>query len=918
MTRVVIILGCIFMALQCGAAAESPAAHVKTQSALYPADVRGQARANASAHAWAAAVRDDLTTAAQPWRDMSDDALWALMFSPTIERSWMVWSNGQCPACGQDVPMYTWKMSALERPWKVQCPHCGEFFPKNDFGAFYESGLDAQRIFRPEKADRALLFNTEHPDAADPLRLFGVDDGDGYAEGEKRWRFIGAYLIYGQWKQAVLGGIRVLAAAHLLTGDPEYARKAAILLDRVADVYPDFDYAAQGYVYEKKISRGYVSVWHDACEETRELVMAYDMIFEAIQQDAALVAFLSDKAAAHGLANPKRSFTDIQRNIEDRILRDAITNRPKITSNYPRTEIAVAVIHAVLGGPEHMAAFDQEVNGMLAKATAVDGVTGEKGLAGYASYTIQALAMFLAEFDKMDSGFLPEMLRRCPRLRETFRFHIDTQCLGRYYPQSGDSGAFGAPSADYIGVILQKPGYHGVGASRWTHAPPSPYAFMGRMTELTGDPAYVQIAWRDNGRSLDGLPHDLYVKDAAAAQAAFAAVIDTYGSDVRLESVNKQEWRIAILRSGVEQNARAVWLDYDSGGGHGHNDALNLGLFAHGLDLMPEFGYPPVQYGGWDSPRARWYLMSAAHNTVVVDGKNSAPGGGNTTLWRVGNNFKVMRADAAACNQERRFERTVALVDVPPDAFYVVDLFRVEGGADHTLFMHSHFGEAQAEGLTLRDAPDYGHGSIMRNVRMDDAPVPGWHVEWRVEDRRKLLPEPADIRVRYTSLTPDCAAGLAEAWISPGLYNATEEVWIPRMLARRRGDAAAALASTFAGVIQAYSGAPTAQAVERLTLCNATGETLSDAHLAVRITLADGTQDIFIARDPAILPPGEQVGIPERQIQTDADCCLLRYDAKKNVAYAALCQGSYLRAGSYQLALPAMTAFYEIAAETAD
>ena len=31
---------------------------------------------------------------------------------------------------------------------------------------------------------------------------------------------------------------------------------------------------------------------------------------------------------------------------------------------------------------------------------------------------------------------------------------------------------------------------------------------------------------------------------------------------------------------------------------------MNLGLFARGLDLMPDLGYPPVQFGGWDSPRA--------------------------------------------------------------------------------------------------------------------------------------------------------------------------------------------------------------------------------------------------------------------------------------------------------------------------
>ena len=82
-----------------------------------------------------------------------------------------------------------------------------------------------------------------------------MDDGDGYVEGEKRWRFIGAYLIYGQWKQAVLGGIRNLAAAYVITGERIYAHKAAVLLDRVADLYPRFDFGTQG------VMTGTAAVW---------------------------------------------------------------------------------------------------------------------------------------------------------------------------------------------------------------------------------------------------------------------------------------------------------------------------------------------------------------------------------------------------------------------------------------------------------------------------------------------------------------------------------------------------------------------------------------------------------------------------------------------------------------------------------
>ena len=55
----------------------------------------------------------------------------------------------------------------------MQCPHCSELFPKNDFAAYYKSGLDENNDFRHILADRSLLVN---PDGSN----FGVDDGNGW------------------------------------------------------------------------------------------------------------------------------------------------------------------------------------------------------------------------------------------------------------------------------------------------------------------------------------------------------------------------------------------------------------------------------------------------------------------------------------------------------------------------------------------------------------------------------------------------------------------------------------------------------------------------------------------------------------------------------------------------------------------
>lgn len=886
--------------------ATQPARTTKHGSTLYPPAIVQQLRDNAARDPWAAGVRDNLVKAAKPWMDRSDDELWSLMFGPGITRSWMVWSNGHCPACGQGVPMYTWKCDALNKPWKVECPHCQEFFPKNDFHKFFKSGFDPRGVFVPAKADRSLLFNTEHPDPADPKHRFGVDDGEGYVEGDKRWRFMGAYQIYGQWKQAVLGGIRTMSAAYLLTGDTAYAHKAAIMLDRVADLYPLFDYEEQAVCYERRLgSNGYVSIWHDACEETRELVMAYDMIFEAVRGDANLVTFLSRKARECGLENPKSTFADIQRNIEGGILNDAIINRRRITSNYPRTEITVAIIHAVLGGDDNKVAFDRTVDAMLEKATSVDGVTGEKGLSGYTVFTIQGMAMFLAEFSKADPDFLARLLKRHPRLKETYRFHIDTLCLGRYYPTCGDAGSFASISGGYAGMPLTTSFANPTSFPSWTCAAPSCYSLLWNFYRCTGEVAYLQTLYRANGDRLDGLPFDLYAKDPAAFRKAVGEVIEKEGSEIRLPSVDKQQWHLAILRSGQGADARAVWLDYDSGGAHSHADGMNLGLYAKGLDLMPELGYPPVQFGGWDSPRARWYTMTAAHNTVTVDGQNTSPGTGQTTLWFDGRQVHAIRAAGPAVNQGRRFERTVVLVDVSPSDFYVFDTFRVAGGADHAKFTQSHFGDAAATGLNLQPAADYGHNTQMRNCHMDPKPQPGWRVDWTLDDHYKILPAGSQVRMRYTDLTSDAQAGLVEGWIVAGGYDSSGEVWIPRVVVRRQAEAGRPLESTFVSVIEPYAAQPIATSIRRLALQSVSGATLADSNVAVLVALADGRRDVIIARDPEDTAATGLLRQADYDIQTDADLTLIRLKSDNTVESVAIGRGSRASCGKLDVRVPA-------------
>lgn len=849
------------------------------ESLFYPEGLVQKARQNTSQFEWARQVHNRMVQEAEPWMRFSDDELWGLMFGNTLKRSWMVWSNGHCPACEEGVPMYNWQIDAINLPWKLRCPHCAEIFPKNDFYAFYQSGLDDNGIFDAELADRSLLFHADHPDPNDPLHRFGVDDGNGYRADGNIWWFVATYLIYGQWKQVVKGGICKLADAYTVTGDVMYAHKAGVMLDRVADLYPTFDFEREGVLYEKPAAAGYVSTWHDACEEARELFMAYDQVRDVLVQDQALANFLQEKAEQYQIEVSKRRPEDVMHNIEMRLVRDTIDHADKIRSNYPRQEIALIVAHTVLDWPNNRDLVMALIDEMVATSTAVDGVTGEKGLAGYASGVIQSLAQFLETFERVENGFLDEMLTRHPNLKQTYRFHLDTWYQQQYYPRVGDTGVFAQKTLQYVGV----------GFAKDIRLLPSMYSFLWRMYERTDDVGYVQALYRANASGVDGLPYDLFVDHPEDFQKAVQQVIDQNGTVIDNKSTNKADWHLALLRSGKGDSERLLWLDYDTGGRHGHADALNVGLFAKGLDLMPDFGYPPVHRGGWSGDLFDWYLCTAAHNTVVVDGKTQEkPVDGVASIWGVGKCFRTVRASCEGVYNIEKYARTLMMVDVSDSDSYVLDVFDVMGGCDHAKFMHSQFANVVTMGLTLEADDDYGYATQMRNFKCDLNPEMGWSVDWQVVDHYGYLKEGQDVHVRYTDMTTNAQAHLAEGWVALGFDN-NDEAHIPRLMVRRQGEEN--LASTFVGVIEPYEGEPLIASVQRLPLMTPIGVEASDNWVAVEATLADGRRDLLIA-----LCGADDAALVAWDLDLVGTMCWVRKDIAGNVTHVTL-YGESVRVG---------------------
>lgn len=884
---------------------------------------------------WAEAWKQQAVTAAEPWRAMSDEALWALVFSPRLTRAWQVWSSGHCPVCRTPLPEYTWVIDAVARPWKTRCPKCLEIFPKNDFAAYHRSGLDETGLFDPARANRALLFHPEHPDPADPRHGYGVDDGEGWTDGTHRWRFIGAYLIYGQWKQLIIGGITRCAAAYLATGRAEFAHRALLVLDRLADIYPLMDFSTQGLVYESAGHAGYVSTWHDACEEIAELALAYDAVRPGLAEADDLATFLAAKARRFRLGSAKDSPAAIQDNIERNLLRHTAEHEARIRSNFPRTDLAMLRIHAILGNDA--AGTETRLQAMLTRATAVDGVTGEKGLNGYAAWTSSGIFEFIAHLAITNEARCRELLAQHPRIHAGVRFFLDTWCLQKYYPSCGDAGAFTQPQTQLAGLNFEsylpdadastsKPGLGPQFLPR-----PSPHALLWALYQATGDMDMLRLSRLGNDSADGQLRFGLLGQATPAAQEEYARVLTPCGAELQQTSIDKPEWHLAILRSGHGSHQRALWLDYDTGRSHHHFDGMNLGLFACGLDLLPDFGYPPTGYGGHETPEALWYIHTAAHNSVVVDGK-CQPGphwtgevlaAGHNDLWAENAWTRGLRNNAPKMYAETtQYERTLWLTDINEAAFYVLDIFRVLGGSDHAKLTHSGRAQLHMPGLATAPAENFMPGALVRNLQLAPRAPAAWVADFDITDphnyrnraAQKLKGSPETVvdeisdvttsapvvHLRLHDLTAEAEAGTLECWVNDGGYNANRVTWIPAVMTRRRG-AAGSLASTFVAVLEPFEGAAGIRSVRRAALQTADGRALGAAHVALAVELVDGRTDYYVMLNAgphhgegAEWRPAMPVRVPEWGLETDAEACVLRTRPDAPTA-TLLCRGTFAR-----------------------
>ncbi|MBQ6901747.1 MAG: S-layer homology domain-containing protein [Oscillospiraceae bacterium] len=185
--------------------------------------------------------------------------------------------------------------------------------------------------------------------------LWCVDDGWGYAPGNAwtvnntnadKWTFIAHYAHNGFWMAGaniVRDALQSLRLAYVYTGEEKYGRLGAVMIDRMADLYPEYsstdwvdstgtkrNWNSLAYAFtDSSFNTGKISndIW-DAGIAT-ELALSYDA-FWPMYDDPEVQNFIAEKEAqypgilVHPVTGEDRLPKNSNKNIRDNIERDLI------------------------------------------------------------------------------------------------------------------------------------------------------------------------------------------------------------------------------------------------------------------------------------------------------------------------------------------------------------------------------------------------------------------------------------------------------------------------------------------------------------------------------------------------------------------------------------------------------------------
>ncbi len=780
-----------------------------------------QARANVARYPAARALAEGYIKDADYWVDWTDEALRDVVTGAEVPRAFDCCPAG-CPIHGRKIfevtgNSYPWIIDPKE-PFKVKCPIGGETYPSNDYGKFYHSGFK-------DRSD----FNGPY-----------VDDGRGWVapDGQRYW-FV-AYWNHWLWMMHgtaphpnLATGLASLARAYLLTGDARYAHKAAVLLRRIAEVYPNMDHESQSRFGEILAAKGerYTGKVVNAIWESYLIAgfaEAYDAIWPSLDGDAALQRLYGQ----HGPA--LRAF------IEANLLEDGIDAyyEWKTRGNYgmhQRSLLVLAIVRQHGDNARYLASIIDEPGGTMFMGLRY-ALTSLLWRDGEPYESPEYNAHWVANLSQL-ATLLPRLGRdvaTLPRLRRLFDAPLEAVAIGKYTPAIGDSFTVYGGTAIEENLTAYQLAY-----------------------QLYHDPSYAQVlagfgaAGATGFRDFNALLHPPVEVQAPAAPGRYlppqpSRLLSGFG--------------LGLLNDPADTTALSLY--YGLHVTHSHYDRLAFDLYAHGQPMMPELGYPDAM-NELVPGVFTWSLNTISHNTVTVDA-GTQPGNvaGTVELFAVGTWARAMAVDAPGTYPQCDvYRRTQVMVDSGGGRSYVVDVFDVRGGRQHDYSLHGPPGKFTLAGGDWRvqetgtlAGENIQVGEIYDDPKLGAKNYQGGYMAYRgsgfqhLAGVRRLVrgdvlgdythekDAKAKLRVR---LLPQAGQEIivAEARVSPVKFPQA----VHYMIARHAARAGETLESRFVSVLEPNDGEGLLTAVERIEL---------PGGVAVVASRPDGGADVIVVGAP--------------------------------------------------------------------
>ncbi|MBQ2741341.1 MAG: S-layer homology domain-containing protein, partial [Oscillospiraceae bacterium] len=821
---------------------------------------------------------------------------------------------------------------SLERMWKIQCPACKRLFPSNDFELLYSRGLvngnyDVETARKNNaiavaNGEKDALVNELYPELYNPQsescnidprtgdaidgKMWGVDDGWGYHTGrtyDNGIEEVHTYVSYFAYKipNIVAHRVQDFGEAYIYTGDAKYGRAGAILLDRIADVYPDaftneffsLGFATGGGGDDRGKFTGRIS---DA-ERADVYALAADALYPYLQtEDPELIKYLSAKEKEFNYENKKTSAQDVWNNWKDNLLWESFKaiKTCHLLGNTGYHQSAAAGIMLVLdeeprsseildwlytGAPTYgngVVEYDSNPGGNVAhnflELIDRDGMGNEAS----PSYNLTWVFHFndLAKYIRLYTDDPQYDLYQNPKFMQMYRAAVPIVLTKTHHAQIGDSGS--TATIEFLG------NYESV---------KSGFYYM-KDTPVGSDIAeYIYLR---NGDSAEGLHYDIFTENPESMQKDIEELVK--GSTAR-ESEMLAGYGFVILRSGDEYGDKALptyknnmrdfwmWFGVNGNWSHAHQDALNLGIEAYGLNMAPDLGYS--ESSGSLPSRWQWVRATISHNTVVVNEKNQVPHGKRSATplhFDDSGDVKVMDIDASEAYDETSiYRRTFVMVNAGDDVSYGVDFFRIKGGNDHMYSFHSQSdtiyeteglgeiryqtdnGKADGEfigtyaGADVPYGPDPSNSTAekvfvyksgytwMKNIRQA-FDVNKFSIDYNVTDFRKAIKDGKDLHMRLTMLNDFELSEVAMTLghVPPKLENKPMPEQLEYMLARRTSENGESLDSLFTTVYEPYKGEHNILSMDAVQIVTSEKTSVDDMAKAVRVLRTDGRCDYIV------------------------------------------------------------------------